>query len=46
MKASLRCVCREVQIEKTEEQLVWLLEELLLLLKSTDDLSDTYEPVD
>jgi len=39
------CVYREIQIEKTEERLVWLLEELLLLLKFSDAeaTSNTYE---
>ena len=37
-------VCRQIQLDTTEERLVLLLEELLLLLKSrgTDAASDMY----
>jgi len=34
MNVLLHCARRDIQTEKTEERLVWLLEELLLLLKS------------
>jgi len=41
------CDCRQTQIENTEERLVSLLEELLLLLKNSDSetASNTYATV-